>query len=116
MSLSEGQPKALLEASFSGLLVVTNKYSHADLVVNGETGLICDHDADSLAAILDDVERHRDKYLDMRRRLQLACQRLSWTRFGRAVKVVLLHLTKTRMDKGSLMATKISTAVHSINL
>lgn len=94
MSLSEGLPKALLEAAFSGLLVVANKYSHADLVVNGETGLICDHDADCLAAILDDVERHRDKYLDMRRQLQLSSQRLSWMRFGGDVKDVLLPLTK----------------------
>jgi glycosyltransferase involved in cell wall biosynthesis len=116
MSLSEGLPKALLEASFSGLLVVANKYSHADLVVNGETGLICDHDADCLAAILDDVERHRDKYLDMRRQLQLACQRLSWTRFGRDVKGVLLRLTETRMDKGSSMPDTASVAVHSFEL
>ena len=94
MSLSEGVGKALLEAAFSGLLVVTNKYSHADLVIDGKTGLICDHDAESLAALLDELERNRGKALDMRNQLQLASQSLSWERFGNDVKNILLALPK----------------------
>jgi glycosyltransferase involved in cell wall biosynthesis len=115
MSLSEGLPKALLEASFSALLVVANKYSHADLVVHGETGLICEHDAGRLAAILNDVERHRDKYLGMRRQLQLACQRLSWERFGSDVKDVLLRLAKTKTDGGPEMSDTAAASVHSFD-
>lgn len=94
LSLSEGQPKALLEAAYCGLLIISNKEFNADVVYDKETGFFCDQSPDELSSVLEDIERSRDKYIGLRRQVQKKTESLTWERFGNGVKDVLLEIIK----------------------
>lgn len=96
MSLSEGLARVIIESGTFGLLVVTNQWVHGDLVVDGESGIICEQDADTLARVLDHIEKHRSNMTGLRHGLQDRCRQLTWERFGEGVRLTLARLCNER--------------------
>lgn len=76
---NEGTPLSLIQAALAGLPVVaTNVGSVSEVVLDGETGLLCDTDSNAIAEALTQLIESPDR----RRRMGARARRLAESRYG----------------------------------
>jgi glycosyltransferase involved in cell wall biosynthesis len=95
-SLWEGMPLALIEAQAAGLpAVVSNVVGNRDVVIDGETGFVCDSDRELIAKtrlLIEDVDLRLKMGLAAR---AMAAERFSVQRMHREMMIVYQTVAPT---------------------